>query len=336
MDLSTDDHDVALADREKLIRRCIVCDADDAEPVFTFNRRFLRDVCGKSDASLDADGWTDDTETTIVRCRQCGCNYIRDAIMYVDDVGAENVDDPALAAEHAAYFEARDSRKNYRNFDDINWIIRTLIYLGKDGHTENIRYLDFGAGGGTSCNTARAYGVREVVAYDRYSSIRQSWYDKYGHPGICFTRDAAELPDLGPFHAVVCQSVMEHVLDPRGELETIFGAMAPGGYLYVNNPVMPLDREVGALRSATSITKRDPVSCYQPRHFNYMMPHHFKRMLREVGFEVTPLVHYPPVPFVAGFYRRKLVRDAKWLLRTAQNMVGWPYHRHFFIVRKPG
>ena len=336
MDLATHDHEGGTAAREKLIRNCIVCNADDAAPVFTFTYAFMHEVCGKSESALAGEDWQADTETTIVRCRRCGCNYIRDAIVYVDDVGADDVDDPQLRAGHADYLVARDARKNYRNFDDLNWIVRMLIYLARDGHTEDLRYLDFGAGGGVSCNTARAYGVREVVAYDRYSSLRQGWYDRYGHPGIRFSRDASELPALGPFHAVVCQSVMEHVLDPRGELETIFNAMAPGGYVYVNNPCMPLDSEIGALRMATKIGKRDAVSCYQPRHFNYMMPHHFKRLLREVGFEVTPLVHYPPVPFARGFYRRKLIRDAKWLLRTAQNIVGMPYHRHFFIARKPG
>lgn len=322
--------------RDKLIRRCIVCGHDDARPVFAFTRNFLRDVCGKSDAELAADDWFDDTQSTIVRCNRCGCNYIRDAIKYIDDVGARAVDDPQIAAENAAYLAARDSRKNYRNFDDLNWVVRTLIYLAKDGHTHDIRYLDFGAGGGVSCNTARAFGVREVVAYDRYSPIRQTWYDRHAFPGIRFTRDSAELAALGPFHAVVCQSVIEHVLDPRGEIQTIFDVMADGGYLYINNPVMPLDRDIGALQSATQITKRDAISCYQPRHFNYMMPHHFRRMLTEIGYEITPLVHYPPVPFVRGFYRRKLVRDAKWLLRTAQNWFNIPYHRHFFIVRKPG
>lgn len=330
-----DTNTVEIVEREKLIRDCIVCGRDDARPVFAFSRDFLRDVCGKHEDGLVADGWFEDTRSTIVRCNHCGCNYIRDAIKYIDDVGARDVDDPVTAREFADYMVARDARKNYRNFDDLNWIVRSLISLSKDGHTDNIRYLDFGAGGGVSCNTARAYGVHEVVAYDRYSPLRQGWYDRHGFPGIKFTRDSAELRSLGPFHAVVCQSVIEHVLDPRGEVQTIFDVMAPGGYVYINNPCMPLDRDIGALKTATQITKRDEISCYQPRHFNYMMPHHFKRMLQEIGFEVTPLVHYPPVPFARGFYHRKLVRDAKWLMRTTQNMLGLPYHRHFFIARKP-
>lgn len=321
--------------REKLIRSCIVCDRDDATPVFTFTLDFMKNVCGKSDESLANDDWESDTESTIVRCNHCGCNYIRDAIKYIDDVGADDVHDPKVAAEMADYLVARDARKNYRNFDDLNWIVRSLIYLAKDGHTDSIRYMDFGAGGGVSCNTARAFGVREVVAYDRYSSLRQGWYDRHAIPGIRFTRELPELAEMGPFHAVVCQSVIEHVLDPRGEVQAIFDVMASGGYVYINNPCMPLDKEIGALKSATSIIKRDAISCYQPRHFNYMMPHHFKRMLKEVGFEVTPLVHYPPVPWRRGFYRRKILRDAKWLLRSAQNWLGLPYHRHFFIARKP-
>ena len=67
-----------------------------------------------------------------------------------------------------------------------------------------------------------------------------------------------------------------------------------------------------------------------------MMPKDFERILREVGFEILPMVNnYPPASPGAGFVRRKLINSAKNGTRWPQNALGLPYKRFVYIVQKP-
>ena len=111
--------------------------------------------------------------------------------------------------------------------------------------------------------------------------------------------------------------------------------MSPGGYLYVNNPVMPLDKELPKLQNAKTINRKDRISYYHPGHLNYMLPKHFERLLTEVGFEILPITHFPPVPFSSVTSKNYVLRNIKTLVRTLQNVLGLPYARNFYIVQKP-
>jgi len=179
--------------------------------------------------------------------------------------------------------------------------------------------------------------VRDVFAYDPfYSEHIQERYDAANFPGIKGISTLEAVVEHGPYDAAIFQGAVEHVKDPRAELQTIFDNLSSGGYLYVNNPVMDLSVELEDLKSARKIIKGDLISHYHPWHLNYMMPKDFEKILRDVGFEILPTInYYPPAAPGAGFVRRKLINSAKNGIRWLQNALGLPYKRFVYIVQKP-
>jgi len=322
-----------------IVRDCILCGASAHEPVFVYTFDFLVNVRGQSAEKLRRTGWTEDVTSTIVRCEACGCHYVRDVRLPSSQYAAARSEwsesDEAIA-EFAKEMLAQDTFKSYPNRDAENWTVRTLVMLAAKAQQRDIRFLDFGAGGGQASSMARACGVRDVVAYDPFFvSAAQKRYDAANFAGILCVRDKPTLMTLGPFDAAIFQSAVEHVADPRGELATIFELLSPGGYLYVNNPVMDLNKKIGALRAARKIVKRDRISHYHPGHLNYLLPNEFAALLREVGFRITPMVLYPPVPMAPGFLGARLKQNAKSAVRWLQNTLGLPYTRYAYVVQKP-
>ncbi|MFQ6016732.1 MAG: class I SAM-dependent methyltransferase [Kiloniellaceae bacterium] len=324
----------------KIIRTCIICGSDDYSPIFTYTYKFLKDVRGSSAASLEKRGWSEDVTSTIVKCSRCACIYIRDVFVPSRRRGkgpSDHDEGANTGAETPLRIMAKEGYKYYKPFDNQNWVVRNLVLLAADRQGRDIKFLDFGAGGGEASNAARVCGVRDVVAYDpNYPVHIQEQFGRTNFPGIRCVRSKDELVELGPFDVVVFQSVVEHVLDPRSELKTIYHNMSKGGYLYINNPFMDLDHELEALLAATKIEKKDSISHYHPGHLNYMTPGQFSRLLKDAGFRITPMVHHPPLPLARGHLGRYLIRNIKCGIRLAQNILGVPYSRHFFVVRKPG
>jgi 2-polyprenyl-3-methyl-5-hydroxy-6-metoxy-1,4-benzoquinol methylase len=324
----------------KIERACIVCNGEQYDDKFTYTYEFMSQVRGHDEASLRQQGWAPGTTSTIVKCRQCGCNYVRDVLsLPVAFLAAKSAARarPEALNEHVVKVREEATYKRYQPLDQLNWMVRNLILLAAGQQNRDIRVLDFGAGGGgQACNAARACGARDVVAYDPYfHDAIQDYYDAANFPGIQCISTATELAAHAPYDAVIFQSAVEHVMDPRAELQLIFDNMATGGFLYVNNPVMDLDKELAQLMSAKKIQKRDVINHYHPWHLNYMMPREFEKMLKDIGFEILPLVHYPPPSPVAGAARRNTATKFKAGIRWLQNALGLPYKRYVYFVQKP-
>ena len=97
---------------------------------------------------------------------------------------------------------------------------------------------------------------------------------------------------------------------------------------------MDIDREITQLKNAKSIYKKDPISHYHPGHINYLKPKQFKDLLKKIGFEVLSFSVKPPVPLTKTTIKPFLRRNAVQFAKTAFNLLGVPYSRHAFIVRK--
>ena len=312
----------------KIIRPCINCGLDDSKPMFAYTYDFMVRVHKVPPFHMKEVGWTEDTTSTIVKCNKCGCNYVRDVFP-----------DWERGRKVASYDKIEQNAYTYKRFagyDEENWNVRNLILFAVQEHKKDIKFLDFGAGAGSASNMARAFGVKCVVAYDPHGAFGQDEYRHFNCPGIIFTRDKEDLHKLAPFDAVICKSVVEHMFDPLGELKTIYNLMSRGGYLYINNPLMDLDREIKALLRAKTIKKSDRISHYHPAHVNYLNPMYFSRLLRSTGFEITPMVFYPPVPLKVNLTDNSYLRKtAKFLLMRILSGLKLSYKRYIFIARKP-
>ncbi len=319
-------------------RACVICEQTRAEPLFAFTYDFLRDVRGVPDEVLKQRGWHKDFTSTIVKCTDCGCIYVRDALLPDPAFHLEMAhrDETAALASAVTVQRDRDTQPNYFERDQENWIVRSLLLLATSETKTPLNFLDYGAGSGTVSATARAFGVGKVTAYDPFfPAYVQKQYDQTRHAGINCISDPSALNQFGPYHAVVFQSAIEHVMDPKLELKRIYQLMSSGGYLYVNNPVMPLENELAKLMAATKITKKDKINYYHPFHVNYFSAREFQGLLTDLGFEITNICFYAPYPWRTGLRKRSFLQAVKSMVRTTQNALRLPYDRHVFISRKP-
>ncbi len=296
-----------MTQEEKLLQPCICCGADSCTPIFEYTYDFLAEVRKHDIEDLKRKAWTKNTSETIVRCNECGCHYIRDVFLRFQDTRMKISDEKAKEI-----WLRNDSHKNMDARDYESWLVRNIVILATEEMKRDIKFLDYGAGSGVASNLARAMGVRDVYAYEPFAAYGPENMAKFNFPGIIASRSWEEVKKIGPFDAVVFQSAVEHVTNPRKELETIFNNMTKGGYLFVNNPFMDIEREITALRSAKSIVKSDVISHYHPGHLNYMTPRQFITLLKEIGFEITPaVVNHAPAPVTKWHLQNYLTRTAK-------------------------
>lgn len=312
----------------KILRSCISCGENGSSDIFTYTYDFMRDVREVPADIMEEIGWTKDITSTIVKCDKCGCDYIKDVFPNYER-------DTKKAPTQEKVSRVITTYKKFPSYDEENWIFRNLIFRAVRENKRDVRFLDFGAGSGRPSNTARSYGVRDVVAYDPYSAYGHKEYKMFNFPGIVFTRSREDIDKLGPFDVVVCQGVIEHTLDPKGDLKAMYKNMSPGAYLYISNPLMDLSKEKKKLFSAKSIKKSDKISHYHPGHINYLTPGRFTKLLREAGFQVTSMQFSPPVSLAFRLDRKYLIRDIKSSIMRLLCIFGIPYRRYMYIARKP-
>ncbi len=309
----------------KIIRSCVSCGSDNFKSIFTYTYDFMLKVRRVPADYLKKMGWSADVTSAIVKCNKCGCNYVRDVFP-----SCERSKKTPTPEQRDQYY----THKRFMHYDEENWVVRNLIFFAIQRQKRDIKFLDFGAGSGKCSNAARLYGVKDVIAYDPYSGYGYDEYNKLNFPGILFTRNKESLYGLAPFDAVVCTGVIEHTIDPKGELKTMYEVMSNGGYLYISDPLMDLDKEINALIKAKLIKKSDRISHYHPGHLNYLTPKQFLKMLRDTGFKITPMVFTPPVPIELGLIKNYLIRDTKFAIMKLLSILRLPYKRYLYVVKK--
>jgi SAM-dependent methyltransferase len=116
---------------------------------------------------------------------------------------------------------------NLRSRD--NFELLAELVRGLAPPTERPRVLIVGAGEGGA-------GAEPVIDDSRIASIET---DVSLGPRTQVVCDAHDLPFAdGVFHAVVCQAVLEHVLDPVTVVDEIHRVLAPNGLVYSEVPFM--------------------------------------------------------------------------------------------------
>ena len=303
-----------------LIRRCILCDADDTEKIFTFTFDFLVHVRGMSPEWLSKIGWTPETTSSIVQCRNCRTKYVRDVFTNYEEAQEElteaNVQDALLS---------RNSNKLLLSAEKQIWILYNLLYHTHKQFDRDIALLDYGAGSGRWCNMARAMGVSRVFAYEPYNPYPPQFYSKFNFPGIQATRSWDEIASSGPFDAVICNAVFEHLSDPRENVQRILDHLNPGGFLYLHNPFMDLNNELNALKKAQKITKSMGISHYHPGHVNYLTPSEFRKFAESFNCKI--------IQISGSRLQIPLIQQVKSLLKSLLITTGL-YHPKEILLQK--
>ena len=193
-------------------------------------------------------------KTGLVRCRACDLTFASRL------PSQEQLDDhyaryPAIGAV------SNLTRRRYRE------ILHELYAFRQTG-----RLLDIGCGDGHFLKTARDQGWK---AYG--SEMGPQAVERCRAQGLD-VRPAPFLPEPGEpdsFDVVTAFEVLEHVLEPRRELERMLALLRPGGCLYLTTPnFASLTRRV--------LGERWSVLQY-PEHLNYFSPTTLDRLLSNMG-----------------------------------------------------
>lgn len=312
----TDTHDA-----KRVIRPCIVCEQDNTAVIFTFTYDFLVNTRNESPQWLNNIGWTPDTSVSIVQCQHCGAKYTRDVFCHFEENKSE-----LSVSDIEKKQKGLNSYKQFPQSEKRLWILHSLLNRTHAYFKKDLKFLDYGAGSGTWSNTARTMGINHVFAYEPYNPYPPHLYPKYNFPNITASRVWAEIAEHGPFDAIICNAVFEHLIHPRKDVQRLFDHLTPGGFLYLHNPFMDLDRELSALKSASKIEKSMPISHYHPGHVNYLTPKHFEKFTQSFGFQIVP-IHANPFPMT-------FKRQIKNLLKPVFTSLGL-YQSKEFLLQKP-
>ena len=98
------------------------------------------------------------------------------------------------------------------------------------------RVLDLGCGAGS--NTQALFGGRsdvQVVGLDIAYPSAQAYVAGTGRAALVGSGEALPLRD-GAFDLIVCNDVIEHLVDPDTFLEQVRRVLAPGGHLVLSTP----------------------------------------------------------------------------------------------------
>ena len=105
--------------------------------------------------------------------------------------------------------------------------------------SRHVRILDFGGGdGAVAFEVARQLHARGT----RHADVVVVDYNHVPNPQIpdgCtarYARDLGDLTDTEPFDLIVASAVLEHVLDLKGALRSLWALMARSGWFYARTP----------------------------------------------------------------------------------------------------
>jgi len=262
-------------------------------------------ICGSSDRSVELDGMVDNAfgvapgRWTLKRCGRCRAAYL-DPRPTPDSIGAAY----AQYYTHATLAPPPTGgllRRLYRLVADryvkgrfrdsglaAGLLARLIALLAEplanrqdsrhrwmDRYRPGMSLLDVGCGSGDFLKIAQDIGWRvEGLDLDEQAvSVAR---------GLGVTAHAGDLASLdgslsGPFDVITMNHVIEHVYDPRRDLERVHELLKPGGLLFLETP------NIDALNLRRfGIHWR---GLEAPRHLTLFNPQSLKVLLREIGFD---------------------------------------------------
>ncbi len=224
-------------------------------------------LCGSDDYAL----FHPLGNSQIVRCNNCGLYYLNPQLE----------DDDLKKLYDMSYFSSEDSAiSGYDNYDadEVN-ISRTSHHKLKrieHYYPNKGRLLDIGCATGIFPHVASQRDWKPFgVEYSDFAAEQAR--KKYDLPVTAGTIHDVDYPD-GYFDCITMWDLIEHVKDPRSELEKAYALLKEGGLLAVMTP--------NAESIISKIWGTRWLLWNRTDHLFFFGPTTFIRLLREVGFEV--------------------------------------------------
>ena len=223
-------------------------------------------------------GWT--TQLAIGKCTSCGLVYATNS----DEVDMTN----------QKYVHWRPANDKDAATEDRFEFQRVLLDYLKPRLKPGSWILDYGAGYCTFLRVAREAGFNVegvnpclYLAAWAQQELGIHVYPVFGENLRCDRK----------YDLVFCQQTLEHLINPRADLEKMFAILQPGGYAYIEVPNwITVRRLFGGGRDHLR----------NPSHYNYFTPRTLTLLCKRAGFEMVDIS--PPVAVsIAGRVAKRLL-----------------------------
>ncbi|HJT87179.1 MAG TPA: class I SAM-dependent methyltransferase [Bryobacteraceae bacterium] len=226
----------------------------------------------------------------VALCATCGFVYA--------DTGASQRDYDRFYASFSKYEDAAHSTGSGESEEDRGRLEGTARILEGFLPSREARILDIGCAAGGLLAALQRRGYSQLTGIDPSPACVHHTRAK---TGAAFQGSLTKLPaGMGPFHCVILNHVLEHVLDVSGALSAARRLLEPGGILYVEVP--------DALRYADYVYA--PFQDFNTEHINHFSRHGLNSTAARHGFSAIGgggrLLHASPdtfTPAVYGIYR---------------------------------
>lgn len=323
-------------------RDCINCGSDNPETMFSFTRKFLNEVRGQSLEELNAFGIGENFSTTIVKCKDCGCDYIRDVANFRENL----INNPDWTDD-----KINKTLTDYRNgfsriqINHITYtqsVITNLIklVLKKKKSNSELSLLDFGCSLSLYSPLARLMGFSEVTAFDpHYPRNISKLKSSDSIVNFKFISDRKDAIANAPYDAIICNSADEHFFDLQGEIKFMHDLLADDGVLYISHPILDLDANIHHLRNEANIKDQKLLrllrASFYINHLNYVKPKMFKEMLKKNGFKELKVVRIQKSNLDVGFFHKSnLLLYLKSYTKYVLGLFGNNYRKTEFFLEK--
>lgn len=143
-----------------------------------------------------------------------------------------------LSAYYSGYYSHSDNKFTFHDAERFAHHVFNLI--GCSSKRTEFHILDFGGGDGTIsvglANLLLGTGIRSVqIELVDYQELPLP--DRTGAIYIGYNRSLSEMQPAR-YDLVLASSIIEHLPEPRPELDRLFSALAAGGVLYARTPWM--------------------------------------------------------------------------------------------------
>lgn len=268
-------------------------------------------------------------------CSKCGTFYL-DAIYPVEDMFAIFQSQVPMSEKYSVENPANSIKSIIKGRVHID---SALILMALDStKSTDPQVLDYGCGGGRDLSIFNSIGVRKPVGYNirgfMFPGIRH-----YMQSEIRLVDNRDALDGLGPFDAVRCNSVLEHVEHPNAVVADVYDLLKPGGIAYFSAPMLSRSK---MLASAQDVASGIKVKNLHEGHLQIWnrdsLP--MSKYIEDKGFEIIPLIggtgHYDvrkpkkALRFFAehGFRMKQILTGS--MLTNANRFNHWA-----FFARKP-
>jgi len=323
-------------------RSCVNCSSQNSEVMFTFTRDFFHNVRNQPLEQLDALGIDDNFTSSIVKCIDCGCGYIKDVI---------NIRETFLGRENWSSAQIKENLRTYQNgfsksgADNIIYaesVVKNLIRLVmmKNKNKSELSLLDFGCSFSVYSPLARIMGFTKVDAFDPHFPDNSSELAS-GNSVVNFNffNHKEQILENAPYDAIICNSADEHFLDPQGEINFMSEVLSDDGVIYFSHPIMDLDSNLKHLQNESNITNKKLIkelrATFHVHHLNYIMPKIFKKMLKKGGLVESKVVILKKENLSeSAFHVKNLILYTKTFIKYFLGLFGSNYRKTEYFLTK--